>query len=148
MKLRVQEMLVARLFTPSKFQKHNQPRCPAVWRIKALRCVGGILAAWLGYVLDCKGKSDPLLIVLNRSYEYRGGFLGRCFFVAEVFGDALWAFFQRVTKYCVILASQFEYSLVWTNTFKAHSVGFFCQVTPVYQLPYTGKGLENEQTDT
>lgn len=78
----------------------------------------------MDYLLICKGNSDPLLIVLNHSCEYTGGFLGRHFSAAEVFGDALWAFVQRVTKNCAVLASQFECSLGWTNTFKAHGVFF------------------------
>lgn len=78
----------------------------------------------MAYILNCKGNSDPLLIVLNHSCEYTGGFLGRHFSFAEVFRDALWAFVQRVTKYYVVLASQFERSLGWTSTFKAHNLFF------------------------
>lgn len=76
----------------------------------------GILVAWLADILNCKGNCDPLLIVINHSYEYRGGFLSRHFSVTDVFGDALWAFVQRVTKHCVVLASHFECSLGQTNT--------------------------------
>lgn len=78
----------------------------------------------MAYILKCKGNGDPVLLVLNHSYEYRGGFLGRHFSVAEVFGDALWAFVQGVTKYCVVLASQFQCCLGWINAFKAHGVVF------------------------
>lgn len=48
-----------------------------------------------------KGNGVPLLMGLNHSYVYRGGFLGSCrrFPVREVFGDAMWAFVQRVTKH-------------------------------------------------
>lgn len=120
-KLHVQEMLVARFFSALVTS-----RCTISLSAQLFGELKhwGAWEAWLAYILNCKGNSDPLLIVLNCSYEYRGGFLGRYFSVAEVFGDALWAFVQRVTKYCVVLASQFECSLGWISTFKAHCVFF------------------------
>lgn len=96
--------------------------------------MGGILAAWFGYILNCKGKSDPLLIVLNRSMSTEVAFLAGVFLLQKSLEMLYGPFFRELSKYCVILASQFECSLGWTNTSKAHSVlvFFFPQVTPVY----------------
>lgn len=65
-KLHVQEMLVARLlssFPLSKFHKHNRPWCLAVQRIKTLKCTGGILSAWLGYIL--KRTAEAMVFLCN-----------------------------------------------------------------------------------
>lgn len=67
---------------------------------------------------NCKGNSVPLLIGLNYSCVYRGGFLGSCrrFSVTEVFRDAAWAFVQRAVKHFFANISV-ECSVGLTNTF-------------------------------